>query len=137
MFLGPLIALAIVIVIGVAALFSAHIPWLRVLTGAAPLLPDEAPAKARGGFPVSAYACAVLGAVLGIGGALVAVASRYWPRPRQAATALPIPTAPEADAYLPCHTTDCAHLERPHDRTPAGLTCRACGTVTTPEATDA
>lgn len=45
MFIGPLIALAAVIVIGIAALFSAHFPFLARLTGAAPLLPEEDAAR--------------------------------------------------------------------------------------------
>lgn len=73
----------------------------------------------------------VLGAVLGLGIALVSAACRYRPQPR---TAPPVPAGPEPDTYVPCHATACAHLERPHDRTTAGLTCRRCGTVTIPEA---
>lgn len=45
MFLGPLIALAIVVVLGVAALFSAHIPIVARLTDAAPLLREEDTAR--------------------------------------------------------------------------------------------
>ncbi|MGW2985426.1 hypothetical protein [Streptomyces goshikiensis] len=36
----------------------------------------------------------------------------------------------EPDAWLPCHTLTCAHLTRPHTRTPAGLVCDECGAIT-------
>lgn len=36
----------------------------------------------------------------------------------------------DPDAWLPCHTLVCAHLTRPHTRTPAGLVCDECGTTT-------
>ncbi|WP_030387040.1 hypothetical protein [Streptomyces sp. NRRL S-241] len=39
-------------------------------------------------------------------------------------------TAP--DAWLPCHNLACAHLTRPHTRTPAGLVCDECGTTNAP-----
>jgi hypothetical protein len=73
----------------------------------------------------------LLGSVGGPGIALVAVASRFWPRPRTAPGVLPAVAAPVPAVYLPCHTTACAHLTRPHDRTPAGLACRACGHTVT------
>ncbi|MCY0921872.1 MULTISPECIES: hypothetical protein [unclassified Streptomyces] len=34
------------------------------------------------------------------------------------------------DAWLACHALACAHLTRPHTRTPAGLVCDECGTTT-------
>ncbi|MFD6874498.1 MULTISPECIES: hypothetical protein [unclassified Streptomyces] len=33
------------------------------------------------------------------------------------------------DAWLACHNLACAHLTRPHTRTPAGLVCDECGHV--------
>lgn len=44
---------------------------------------------------MSQFACAVLGAALRIGGALVAIASRYLPRPR------PVPPVPVPGALAP------------------------------------
>ncbi len=41
MFLGPLIALAVVVLVAALALCSGHIPGLRALTGAAPLQPED------------------------------------------------------------------------------------------------
>jgi hypothetical protein len=77
----------------------------------------------------------ILGAVLGFGIALVALAARRPPQRTTAPAAVPIPAAPVPAAYVACHTTTCGHLSRPHDHTAAGLTCRTCGHVT--EATDA
>ncbi|MFI5809288.1 hypothetical protein [Streptomyces sp. NPDC051561] len=45
-------------------------------------------------------------------------------RPRPAAAGSP----EVVEVWLACHTTTCAHLSTRHDRTPAGLVCRACGT---------
>lgn len=42
---------------------------------------------------------------------------------------VPAPAAPAPAAYLACHTTACAHMSTPHDRTAGGLVCRACGTT--------
>lgn len=41
--IGAWITFGVVVVLLVAAVFSAHIPGLRTLTGAAPLQPDERP----------------------------------------------------------------------------------------------
>lgn len=46
------------------------------------------------------------------------------------------PPAPRASApaveasveWVACHSLHCAHLTTRHDRTPAGLVCRGCGT---------
>jgi hypothetical protein len=78
---------------------------------------------------VTQHTYAILSASLGLGGALAAIASYCWPSSRPAASE-PGP-APARDTYRACHTAACAHLERPHDRTPAGWTCRACGNTTT------
>lgn len=43
MFVFPVIALALVLVAAVVAVFSGHIPGVRALTGAARLQPDESP----------------------------------------------------------------------------------------------
>ena len=73
------------------------------------------------------FAYDVLGIICGLLPVPVFLAWRFWPRPATAPVPVPsVPAVPDADAYLPCHTTTCAHLERPHDRTPAGLTCRHC-----------
>ncbi|MEU2450085.1 hypothetical protein ABZ605_08500 [Streptomyces sp. NPDC012765] len=36
------------------------------------------------------------------------------------------------DAWLVCDALACAHLTRPHTRTPAGLVCDECGTTNAP-----
>lgn len=41
MFIASIVGLAAFAVGAALALFSGHIPWLRTLTGAAPLLPEE------------------------------------------------------------------------------------------------
>lgn len=41
MFVASLIVLALVLAAGLLAVFSGHIPYLRELTGAAPLQPEE------------------------------------------------------------------------------------------------
>ncbi|NUP52305.1 MAG: hypothetical protein HOW97_34030 [Catenulispora sp.] len=46
MFIGPLIALAVIAVLAVTAVCSGHIPGLDRLTGAAPLLADDTTAPA-------------------------------------------------------------------------------------------
>lgn len=56
---------------------------------------------------------------------LVAVLRQFFRRPEPT----PASTAAEPAAYVPCHTTACGHMTTEHDRTPAGLTCRNCGTT--------
>jgi hypothetical protein len=83
---------------------------------------------------VSADACAVLGAALGIGGALVAAASRYWPRPRSPRA----DTAPGvlATGYRHCPAEQCTRAAV--IRTDGTAACLDCGTpIPAPEATDA
>ena len=45
--------------------------------------------------------------------------------------ARPAPAVPVAEpvVWLQCDTTTCAHMTMRHDRKPAGLVCRGCGTV--------
>jgi hypothetical protein len=75
---------------------------------------------------VSTDTAFLLGSILGPGGAALAIASRYLPRPRT--TPFTAPAAePRPDAHMACHTTVCAHMSTAHDRTPAGLVCRGCG----------
>ncbi|MFE7096989.1 hypothetical protein [Streptomyces erythrochromogenes] len=42
----------------------------------------------------------------------------------------------DPDAWVACHTPDCAHLTRRHTRTPDGLVCDVCGTTNTGEPMD-
>jgi hypothetical protein len=83
---------------------------------------------------VTAYACAITAVGLASAAVVAVIAAVSTGRRTATAEVTPVPAAPSADAHLPCHTTACAHLSRPHDRTTAGLTCRHCGTVTIPEA---
>lgn len=75
---------------------------------------------------MSPFACAITAIICGLLPTPLFLAWRFWPRPAAVPAAVPVSAGPDADAYLPCHTTTCAHLERPHDRTPTGLTCRHC-----------
>lgn len=78
---------------------------------------------------VSTDTAFLLGSILGPGGALLAIASRYLPRPRKQPAAAP-PAQSGAAVHVPCHDLRCGHLSTPHDRTPLGLVCRVCGTTT-------
>ncbi|WP_031514793.1 hypothetical protein [Streptomyces sp. NRRL F-5123] len=75
---------------------------------------------------------AIAASIVALSGVVVAVAAGVWTwRQARPATAPQQPARrPAADAYLPCHTPVCGHMTTPHDRTPAGLTCRSCGTTT-------
>lgn len=76
---------------------------------------------------MSQYACAVLGASLGIGGAVLALLSRYLPRPRPAAAA-PAPTAVIRTGYRWCpieQRTVVAFVRSDGSGTCADLDCRA------------
>ena len=79
---------------------------------------------------VSTATAFTLAAFLGLGGAALAVASRYWPWWRHRTAPVTAPAAePRPDAHMACHTTVCAHMSTAHDRTPTGLVCRGCGTT--------
>lgn len=66
---------------------------------------------------------------IGFAGATTALAATVQAGREHRAKPAPRPAGPAPDAYLACHTTACAHMTMPHDRTPAGLTCRGCRTT--------
>lgn len=70
---------------------------------------------------MSAYACAVLGAVLGLGGAALAIVSRYLPRPRTASVPGVVRTGYR---YCPaCHGTRAAYVHADGSATCADDQC--------------
>jgi hypothetical protein len=73
---------------------------------------------------ITASAIAIAGASTAVVAALRAGREHHAePAPRSR------PAFIEPVAYVPCHTTVCGHMSTPHDRTPAGLTCRGCKTT--------
>lgn len=73
------------------------------------------------------FACAVLGASLGLGGAVVAVLIRLWPAPHTAPAHGPVPAA---FRYCPAELRTRAAVPHPD----GSATCTDCGTHI-PEAT--
>jgi hypothetical protein len=67
---------------------------------------------------------AVLGAVFGIGGAMVAVASRYWPRPRTDHTPVPASVVTVTYRYCPAEQRTRAAIQH----TDGTAQCTGCHT---------
>jgi hypothetical protein len=64
-----------------------------------------------------------LGVLLLAAAVAVTWAARVWP-----ARTAPVSARPDDSVvWLRCDTTSCAHMTTRHDRTPAGLVCRGCG----------
>jgi hypothetical protein len=78
---------------------------------------------------VISNATALAWAATGITGVTAAVAAGLWAGREHHTAPAPTPVGPAPAAYVPCHTTTCAHMTTEHDRTAAGLTCRGCGTT--------
>jgi hypothetical protein len=73
---------------------------------------------------------AITASAIALAGASTAIAAALRAGREHRAEPTPVvPAVPAPAAYVPCHTTVCAHMTTEHDRTPAGLTCRGCGTT--------
>jgi hypothetical protein len=70
-----------------------------------------------------AYAAVAVSGVTGVIAATLRAGREHRAEPAAA------PASPTPAAYVPCHTTVCAHMSTPHDRTAAGLVCRGCKTT--------
>lgn len=72
---------------------------------------------------------AITASAIALAGATTAIAAALRAGREHHAEPAPRPAGHAPAAYVPCHTTVCAHMSTPHDRTTAGLTCRGCGTT--------
>lgn len=72
---------------------------------------------------------AITASAIALAGASTAIAAALRAGREHRAEPAPAPAGLAPDAYVPCHTTVCAHMTVAHDRTAAGLTCRGCGTT--------